>query len=91
MLLLRVHIEAMRYRVEVVVAYTANEAVALQVLLHRLQLVSQLTKGVNDQTWKSRIFFKTRVFTDFVSRWFEGDFNIAMAITNYYKNGNIHK
>lgn len=68
MLLLRVHIEAMRYRVEVVVAYTANEAVALQVLLHRLQLVSQLTKGVNDQTCKARIFFKTRVFTDFVSR-----------------------
>lgn len=45
-----VHIEAMRHSVEVVAAYTADEAVALQVLLHRLQLVSQFTKGVDDKT-----------------------------------------
>lgn len=58
----------MRYRVEVVVAYTADEAVALQVLLHRLQLVSQLTEGVNDQTCKEMVFFKARALTVLVSR-----------------------
>lgn len=50
MFLQDVHVEAVRYRVEVVTAYSANEAITLQVLLHRLQLISQFTEGVNNQT-----------------------------------------
>lgn len=50
MLLEDVHIEAMRHRIEVVATYAADEAVALQVLLDRFQLISQFTERVDDQT-----------------------------------------
>ena len=49
-LLLDVCLEAVRHVVEVVLADAADEAVGLHVLLHRLQLVTELTESVNDQT-----------------------------------------
>ena len=49
-LLLDVRLEAVRHVVEVVFADAADEAVGLHVLLHRLQLVTQLAERVNDQT-----------------------------------------
>jgi hypothetical protein len=45
-----VGIEAVRYYIKVIFAYTTNEAVGLHVFFDALKLISQLTEGVNDQT-----------------------------------------
>lgn len=50
MLLQYMHVKPVRHRIKVVAAYATYEAVALQVLLHRLQLISQFTECINDQT-----------------------------------------
>ena len=55
-LLGHMHVEAVRHRVEVVAGHAADEAVALHVLLHALQLITKLTKRVDDQTLEGNKF-----------------------------------
>lgn len=50
MFLVDVHIKAVGDRVEVITRHAADEAVTLHVLLHTLQLITKLTKSVDDQT-----------------------------------------
>ena len=46
----RVYLEAVRGLVKVVVANVAYKASRLQALLHLLQLISQLTESIDNQT-----------------------------------------
>jgi len=50
MFILDVSLKSMRHFIEVVLANATYEAGRLQVLLDLLQLISELSKGVNDQT-----------------------------------------
>lgn len=50
MLLLDVRVETVGHGVKVVFANAANEALGFQVLLDAIQLVTQLTESVDDQT-----------------------------------------
>lgn len=43
-------VETMRYTVKVVLADTAYKTVGLHIVYHTLQLVTQFTEGVNNQT-----------------------------------------
>ncbi len=49
-LLLHVNIKPVRYPVQVVLAYATYKAVVAQFILDALQLISQGTEGVNDET-----------------------------------------
>ena len=49
-LLLHVDVEPVRYTVQVVLPYAADEAVVAQFVLHALQLVTQRAERVNDET-----------------------------------------
>ena len=50
MLLLYMDVETVWYTVEIVFAYTAYETVVSKLIFNPLKLVSQSTKGVNDET-----------------------------------------
>lgn len=54
MLLLDVGVESVRYRVEVFFPQTAYEAVAFHICLHIVELISKLTKRVDNQTCENR-------------------------------------
>ena len=49
-LLLDVNIEPVRYAIQIVLPYTTYEAVLRELILHSLQLVSESTEGINDET-----------------------------------------
>jgi hypothetical protein len=57
-LLSDVSVKAVRYFIKVVFSYSTDEAVGLHVLLYALQLVTELTEGVNDQTCGQRNLHK---------------------------------
>lgn len=50
MLLLYVRFKTVRYRVESIFGYSANEAVRLHILFYAIQLITEFTKCVDDQT-----------------------------------------
>lgn len=50
MLLLDVCIETVRYCIEIIFAHPADETFGFEVLLDTVQLVTELTKGINNQT-----------------------------------------
>lgn len=50
MFLLYVRIKPVRDCIKVIFSYTTNEALGLEIFLHAVQLITQLSKGVDNQT-----------------------------------------
>lgn len=51
MFLLHVGVEPVRHLIKVILSYATNEAVRLHVFFDAFELVTKLTKGIDDQTY----------------------------------------